>query len=145
MYKKQLYWRQQGFLDWYLDPKKIIKKLYYCARLCETFDNRLLPTFTGAARTTNNNALSIIINANYNLIAEFCTTTFVLQTFLFLTGFLLACKKNTLMKLFFSNSSQYCAKLFASIRESLLAQPSVLLLCQQAALLSRKENPDLFL
>ena len=93
MYKKQLYWRQQGFLDWYLDPKKIIKKLYYCARLCETFDNRLLPTFTGAARTTNNNALSIIINANYNLIAEFCTTTFVLQTFLFLTGFLLACKK----------------------------------------------------
>ena len=25
MYKKQLYWRQQGFLDWYLDPKKKLK------------------------------------------------------------------------------------------------------------------------
>ena len=93
MYKNLLYWKQEGFLVWYVDPKKIIKNLYYCARLCESFDNRLLPTFTGAARTTNNNTLNIIINDNCNLIAEFCTTSFVLQAFLFLIGFLFACKK----------------------------------------------------
>ena len=93
MYKNLLYWKQEGFLDWYVDPEKIFKKLYYCARLCESFDNRLLPAFTGAARTTNNNTLNIIINDNYNLIAEFCTTSFVLKAFLFLIGFLLLVKK----------------------------------------------------
>ena len=39
---------------------------YHCARLCETFDNRLLSALTESAGATNNNALSIIINNNNN-------------------------------------------------------------------------------
>ena len=39
---------------------------YHCARLFETFDNRLLCAVTGSARATNNNALIIIINNNSN-------------------------------------------------------------------------------
>ena len=35
---------------------------YHCARLCETFDNKLLSAVTESAGATSNNALCIIIN-----------------------------------------------------------------------------------
>ena len=61
MHKKQLYWGRQDLCDWYVDTKK-----YHCARLSETFDNRLFSTFTEPAGATSNNALSIIINDSSN-------------------------------------------------------------------------------
>ena len=47
---------------WMLKKKHHCK--YHCARLCETFDNRLLLALTESTGATNNNALSIIINNN---------------------------------------------------------------------------------
>ena len=40
---------------------------YHCARLCETFDNRLLSALTESAGAANNNALIIINNNNDNI------------------------------------------------------------------------------
>ena len=49
-----------------LGSKKKHHYKYHCARLCETFNNRLLSSLTESAGTTNNNALSILINNNNN-------------------------------------------------------------------------------
>ena len=46
---------------------RLILVCYHCSRLCETFDNSLLFTLTGAGASINN-ALSIIIIGNKNII-----------------------------------------------------------------------------